>query len=75
MESNSYEKVTVKTKGAPLKHTDITPSHEDVKRVEVRFHVFVTSVLVGGDIRGSHNGVGIYALRDVKPCQRVVTDV
>ena len=25
--------------------------------MEVRFHVFVTSVLVGGGIRGFHNGV------------------
>jgi hypothetical protein len=47
-------------RGASLKHTDTASNHEGVKRVKVKFHVFVTSGLVGGEIRDSHSGADEY---------------
>ena len=42
--------------------------------MEVRFHAFVTSILVGGEIRGSHNGAAEY-LRLARNYAMLVTDV
>jgi len=65
--------ITVKSEGSPTE-TDRYSTKSRRRRVEVRFHAFVTSILVGGEIRGSHNGAAEY-LRLARNYAMLVTDV